>query len=50
MDFIRNYIELIRIRLSSHVVVETNIDISPDNRTKIVPLILYRSLKVQLMI
>lgn len=39
MDFIRNYIELMRIRLSSNVVVETNIDISPDNRTEIAPLI-----------
>lgn len=39
MDFIRNYIELMRIRLSSNVVVETNIDISLDNRTEIAPLI-----------
>lgn len=39
MDFIRNYIELMRIRLSSNVTVETHIDIAPDNRTEIAPLI-----------
>ena len=39
MDFIRNYIELMRIRLSSNVTVETHIDITPDNRTEIAPLI-----------
>lgn len=39
MDFIRNYIELMRIRLSAHVTVETRIDIRPDSRTEIAPLI-----------
>ncbi|WP_289118666.1 histidine kinase [uncultured Bacteroides sp.] len=39
MDFIRNYIELMRIRLSSNVTVETKIDIRPDSRTEIAPLI-----------
>lgn len=39
MDFIRNYIELMRIRLSSNIKVETRIDIDPDNRTEIAPLI-----------
>ena len=39
MDFIRNYIELMRIRLSSNVKVETYINIDPDNRTEIAPLI-----------
>lgn len=39
MDFIRNYIELMRIRLSSNVTVETNIAIGSDDRTEIAPLI-----------
>lgn len=39
MDFIRNYIELMRIRLSSNVTVETRIDIHPGSRTEIAPLI-----------
>ncbi len=39
MDFIRNYIELMRIRLATHVSVETDIDIAPDSRTLIAPLI-----------
>lgn len=39
MDFIRNYIELMRIRLSSNVTVETQFDIKPDSRTEIAPLI-----------
>lgn len=39
MDFIRNYIELMRIRLSSNVTVETRIDIRPESRTEIAPLI-----------
>lgn len=38
-DFIRNYIELMRIRLSSHITVETRIDILSGNRTPIAPLI-----------
>ncbi len=39
MDFIRNYIALMEIRLSAHVTVETHIDIDPDSRTEIAPLI-----------
>ena len=39
MDFIRNYIELMRIRLSSNVRVETRFDVFPDSRTPIAPLI-----------
>ena len=39
MDFIRNYIELMRIRLASNVNVETRFDIRPDSRTEIAPLI-----------
>lgn len=39
MDFIRNYIELMRIRLSSNVTVETQFDIKLDSRTEIAPLI-----------
>lgn len=37
--FIRNYIELMRIRLSSNVQMTTQIDILPDSRTLIAPLI-----------
>ncbi|MDE6172283.1 histidine kinase [uncultured Bacteroides sp.] len=39
MDFIRNYIELMRIRLATNVSVETQIDIRADSRTEIAPLI-----------
>lgn len=39
MDFIRNYIELMRIRLASNVVVETRFDVRPDSPTEIAPLI-----------
>ena len=39
MDFIRNYIELMRIRLSANVKVETQFDICADSQTKIAPLI-----------
>lgn len=39
MDFIRNYIELMRIRLASNVTVETCLDVRPDSRTEIAPLI-----------
>lgn len=39
MNFIRNYIELMRIRLSSHVSVETHFDIHPESKTEIAPLI-----------
>ena len=39
MDFIRNYIALMRIRLAANVTVETHFDIGPENRTEIAPLI-----------
>lgn len=39
MDFIRNYIELMRIRLAANITVETCFDVSPDSRTEIAPLI-----------
>lgn len=39
MEFIRNYIELMRIRLCASVTVETKINISPNSRTEIAPLI-----------
>lgn len=39
MDFIRNYIELMRIRLAANVTVETRFDVRPDSRTEIAPLI-----------
>ena len=38
-DFIRNYIELMRIRLSANVQMTTQIDIQPDSQTLIAPLI-----------
>ena len=40
MDFIRNYIALMRIRLAANVTVETHFDIDPEDRTEIAPLIL----------
>ena len=39
VDFIRNYIELMRIRLSSNVKMTTRFDIKPDSQTLIAPLI-----------
>lgn len=39
VEFIHNYIELMRIRLSPHVELKTHLDIDKDNRTPIVPLI-----------
>ncbi len=39
IDFIRNYIELMRIRLTGNVKVETRFDIDPDSPTLIAPLI-----------
>ncbi|MBO6254354.1 MAG: histidine kinase [Bacteroidaceae bacterium] len=39
MEFIRSYIELMRIRLSSNVTVETEYDLSPQSQTQIAPLI-----------
>lgn len=38
-DFIKNYIELMRIRLSSNVKLETKIDIESNNQIPITPLI-----------
>lgn len=38
-DFIKNYIELMRIRLSSNVQMTTQFDIQPDSQTAIAPLI-----------
>lgn len=37
--FMQNYIELMRIRVTSNVVIETNIDIAPDDAQPIAPLI-----------
>lgn len=39
MDFMRNYIELMRIRLAPNVQVETQFDIPSGSRTQIAPLI-----------
>ena len=39
VEFLRDYIELMRIRLSANVRVETKIDVRPDSRTEIAPLI-----------
>ena len=39
VDFIRNYIELMRIRLSANVQMITKFDIQPDSQTLIAPLI-----------
>lgn len=39
VDFIRNYIELMRIRLSSNVQMTTQFEIQPDSQTPIAPLI-----------
>lgn len=39
VDFIRNYIGLMRIRLTGNVKVTTRFDIEPDSRTDIAPLI-----------
>jgi len=39
VEFIQNYIELMRIRLSSNVSVRTMISVNPDNRTPIAPLL-----------
>lgn len=39
VDFIRNYIELMRIRLSGSVEVTTQFNIQPDSQTEIAPLI-----------
>ena len=39
VDFIRNYIELMRIRFSSQVRIETRFDIRPDSQSPIAPLL-----------
>ena len=39
VDFIRNYIELMRIRLTANVQMTTQFDVRPDSRTLIAPLI-----------
>lgn len=39
MDFIRNYIELMRIRLTPNIRVETDIRIAPNSQTQIAPLL-----------
>lgn len=39
VGFIRNYIELMRIRLSGSVKVTTQFDVAPDSQTEIAPLI-----------
>lgn len=41
VDFIRNYIELMRIRLSANVQMITKFDIQPDSQMLIAPLIFY---------
>lgn len=38
-EFIRNYIELMRIRQAAHVKVETDLSVRPDSQTLIAPLI-----------
>ena len=38
-DFIKNYIELMRIRVSPHVKISTRFDIKPQSQTPIAPLI-----------
>lgn len=39
MEFIKSYIELMRIRLSSNVTVDTEYDLDPNSQTPIAPLI-----------
>ena len=39
VEFIKNYIELMRIRLSKNIALSTNIDIVPSSSTMIAPLI-----------
>lgn len=39
IDFIKNYIELMRIRVSPQVTIETSFDIKPDSQTPIAPLL-----------
>lgn len=39
VDFIKNYIELMRIRVSAQVCIETRFSIQPDSQTPIAPLV-----------
>lgn len=39
VDFIKNYIELMRIRVSAQVSIETRFSIQPDSQTPIAPLV-----------
>ena len=39
IDFIRNYIELMRIRVSEQVAIDAHFDVKPDSATPIAPLI-----------
>lgn len=39
IDFIKNYIELMRIRVSPQVTIETSFDIKPNSQTPIAPLL-----------
>ena len=39
IDFIRNYIELMRIRLADNVTLETDFDIRSDSQTQVAPLL-----------
>ena len=39
MEFMHNYVELMRIRVTDHVVIETTSNIEPDDATPIAPLI-----------
>lgn len=38
-DFMRNYIELMKIRVTDHVKIDTNINIQPNDSTPVAPLI-----------
>lgn len=39
IDFLQNYIKLMRIRVQTHVSIETDFDIAPDSATPIAPMI-----------
>ena len=38
-DFMRNYIELMKIRVTDHVKIDANIDVAPNDSTPVAPLI-----------
>ena len=38
-DFMRNYIELMKIRVTDHVKIEDNIDVAPNDSTPVAPLL-----------